>query len=40
MSKAIILARSTVRSGADFARLAIVTACGAALILAEQALPL
>ena len=40
MSKAIALARTTVRESADYARLAIVLACGAALIVAGQALPL
>ena len=40
MSKAIALARNGVRDGADYARLAIVLACGGAVILAGQALPL
>ena len=39
MSKAIALARQTVRHGADVARLGIVLACAGALILAGQALP-
>jgi hypothetical protein len=39
MSKAAILARSTVRNAAGHARAAIVIACAAALILAGQALP-
>jgi hypothetical protein len=39
MSKAIALARSTFRHGADLARLAIVLACAGAVILAGQALP-
>ena len=39
MSKAIALARSSLRHGADAARLAIVLACAGALILAGQALP-
>ena len=39
MSKAIALARNTVRDGADLARLAIVLGCAAALIMAGQALP-
>ena len=38
MSKAIALARSTVRDSADVARLAIVLACAGALILAGQTL--
>jgi hypothetical protein len=40
MSKAIALARSTVRDSADFARLVIVLACAGALICSGQALPL
>jgi len=40
MSKAISLARQTVRHSADAARLAIVLACAGALIFAGQALPL
>lgn len=39
MRKAIALTLSTVRHGADVARLAIVLACAGALILAGQALP-
>ena len=39
MSKALALTRTAVRHGADHARLAIVLACAAALILAGQALP-
>lgn len=39
MSKAIALTRSAARHGADHARLAIVLACAAALILAGEALP-
>jgi hypothetical protein len=39
MSKAIAIARNTVRKSADAARLAIVLACAGALILAGQALP-
>ena len=39
MSKAVSLARKTVRDSADFARLAIVLACAGALILAGQAAP-
>jgi hypothetical protein len=40
MSKAVTIARNTLRHGADHARLAIVLACAGALILAGQALPL
>jgi hypothetical protein len=40
MSKAIALTRSAARHGADYARVAIVLACAAALIMAGQALPL
>ena len=40
MSKAIAQLRHTVGDSADLARLAIVVACGAALILAGQAFPL
>ena len=39
MSKAIALARSHARHSADLARLAIVLACAAALIMAGRALP-
>ena len=39
MSKAIALTRSAVRQGATHARLAVVLACAAALIMAGQALP-
>lgn len=39
MSKAISLTRIAVHHGADTARVAIVLACAAALILAGQALP-
>ncbi len=39
MSKALALTRTAVRHGADHARVAIVFACAAALILAGQALP-
>lgn len=39
MSKAIALARTTVREAADYARLAIVLGCAGALILAGAALP-
>jgi len=39
MTKAIALTRSAVRQSAGHARLAIVLACAAALILAGQALP-
>lgn len=39
MSKAIALARNTVRDGADLARLVLVVGCSGALILAGQALP-
>jgi len=39
MSKAIALTRSAVRQSADYARVAIVLGCAAALILAGQALP-
>jgi hypothetical protein len=39
MSKAIALARNTVRDTADYARLAIAFICAGALILAGQALP-
>ena len=39
MSKAIALTRNAVRHSADHARLAIVLACAAALIMAGQALP-
>jgi hypothetical protein len=40
MSKAIALTRRAVRHGAASARVAIVLACAAALILAGQALPI
>ena len=40
MSKAVSLARKTVRDSADYARLAIVLACAGALIVAGEALPL
>jgi hypothetical protein len=40
MSKAIALTRSAARHSADYARVAIVLACAAALIMAGQALPL
>jgi len=40
MSKAIAFARSTVRESGDYARMAIVLGCGAALALAGQAFPL
>jgi hypothetical protein len=40
MTKAIALARTHARHGADLARLAIVLVCAGALILAGQALPL
>ena len=39
MSKAIALTRSAARHGADYARVAIVLTCAAALIMAGQALP-
>ena len=39
MSKAIALSRTAARHSADAARLAIVLACAAALIMAGQALP-
>ena len=39
MSKAIALTRSAARHGADYARVAIVLACAAALIMAGRALP-
>ena len=39
MSKAIALTRTAVRRSADHARLAIVLACAAALIMAGEALP-
>jgi len=39
MSKAIALTRSAVRHSADYARLAIVLACAAALIMAGEVLP-
>ena len=39
MTKAIALARNTVRDSADLARLALVVGCAGALILAGQALP-
>ena len=39
MSKAIAIARTSAQRSADLARLAIVLACAAALILAGQALP-
>ena len=39
MSTAIALTRSAARHGADYARVAIVLACAAALIMAGQALP-
>ena len=39
MSKAVTLTRHAVRRSADFARLAIVLTCAAALIMAGQALP-
>ena len=39
MSKAIALSRTAARHSAEYARLAIVLACAAALILAGQALP-
>jgi hypothetical protein len=39
MSKVIALTRSAARHGADYARVAIVLACAASLILAGQALP-
>ena len=39
MSRAIAVTRKAVRNSADYARLAIVLACAAALILAGQALP-
>jgi hypothetical protein len=39
MSKAIALTRNAARHGAACARLTIVLACAAALILAGQALP-
>ena len=37
--KAIALTRNAARHGADYARLTVVLACAAALILAGQALP-
>jgi hypothetical protein len=40
MSKAIALARNTIRDGVDIVRLAIVLTCAGALILAGNALPL
>jgi hypothetical protein len=40
MSKAIALARNTVRDSVDLARLAIVLGCAGALILAGASLPL
>lgn len=40
MTKAIALARNTVRHSADAARPMLVLACASALILAGQALPL
>ena len=40
MSKAVSLARSTIRDGVDLARLVIVLTCAGALILAGEALPL
>ena len=40
MSKAIALTRQAARHSADYARVAIVLACAAALILAGEALPL
>ena len=39
MSKAVTLARQTVRDSMDFARLVIVFVCAGALILAGEALP-
>jgi hypothetical protein len=39
MSKAIAVTRRAARQGADHARVAIVLACAAALIMAGQALP-
>jgi hypothetical protein len=39
MSKAITLTRSAARHSADYARLAIVLACAASLIMAGKALP-
>ena len=39
MSKAIALTRSAARHSADYARVAIVLACAAALTMAGQALP-
>jgi hypothetical protein len=39
MSKAIALTRSAARHSGDYARLAIVLACAAALIMAGQAFP-
>lgn len=39
MSKAIALTRTAVRRSADHARVAIVLACAAALIMAGEALP-
>jgi len=39
MSRAIALTRSAARHGADTARLTIVLACAAALIMAGQAFP-
>jgi len=40
MSKAVTLARRSVRDSVDVARLAIVLACAGALILAGETLPL
>ena len=40
MSKAIALTRSAARHSADYARVAVVLACAASLIMAGQALPL
>ena len=39
MSKAIALTRSAARHSVDYARLAIVLACAASLIMAGKALP-
>ena len=39
MSKAIALTRRAARHSADYARMVIVLACAAALILAGEALP-
>jgi hypothetical protein len=39
MSKVIALTSNATRHGADYARLAIVLTCAAALIMAGQALP-